>query len=213
MFTVSTSPLLNQVKPQLRPCKQVTTANTSWDGLEKYWYHTSTENEQLKINREKEQQTGTASQRKKKEHFRTKHPNDGSPKLQQLQATTKIDKKEPHWVEQLLFWDCETNNDFHGHGDDGLFAIKANNQAMTLLPGRSRRASQLTIRHKTHLQQQPCKSRVPSQPWCRSLQDRLFDDRQHCKQRVRKSVSLRQHTDEKHVYRWKKIGTDYQNGK
>ena len=47
---------------------------------------------------------------------------------------------------------------------------------MTLLPARNRRASQLTISHKTHLQQQPCKSRVPSQPWRRSLQDRLFDD-------------------------------------
>ena len=48
---------------------------------------------------------------------------------------------------------------------------------MTLLPARNRRASQLTTSHKTHLQQQPCKSRVPSQPWCRSFSlDRLFDD-------------------------------------
>ena len=30
------------------PMQQVTTANTSWNGLEKYWYHTPTENEQLK---------------------------------------------------------------------------------------------------------------------------------------------------------------------
>ena len=119
-------------------------------------------------------------------------------------ATGNIqDWQESTTVEQLLFWDCKTNNDFYGHNDDGLFAIKANNQAMTLLPARNRRASQLTISHKTHLQQQPSKSRVPSQRWCRSLQDRLFDDSRHCKQRVSK-MSQRQHRDEKHMYRWKK---------
>ena len=110
-------------------------------------------------------------------------------------ATGNIqDWQESTTVEQLLFWDCKTNNDFYGHGDDGLFAIKANNQAMTLLPARNRRASQLTISHKTHLQQQPSKSRVPSQPWCRSLQDRLFDDSRHCKQWVRNWASGRTQT-------------------
>ena len=123
------------------------------------------------------------------------------------------DWQESTTVEQLFFWDCKTNNDFYGHGDDGLFAIKANNQAMTQLPARNRRASQLTKSHKTQLQQQPGKSRVPSQPWCRSLQDMLFDDSRHCKQRVRKLSQRRQHTDEKHMYRWKKIETEFQNRK
>ena len=66
---------------------------------EKYWYHTSTENEHFEINQEKEQQTGTASHEKKKkkekEQLRTKDPDDGSPKLQQLQAISKIDKNQP----------------------------------------------------------------------------------------------------------------------
>ena len=110
--------------------QQVTTANTSWDGLEKYWYHTSTENEQL--NKPRKRTTGrdcvtTKKRQKKKGTSSHQRPRWWIAKT--AAATGNVqDWQERTTAEQLLFWDCKTNNDFYGHGDDGLFAIKANNK-------------------------------------------------------------------------------------
>ena len=73
MFTVSTSLLLNQVKPQLRPCNRLQQPTQAWTArkiLVPYFYWEWT----IEINQEKEQQTGTASNRKRKKKKKKKRP-------------------------------------------------------------------------------------------------------------------------------------------
>ena len=145
--------------------QQVTTANTSWDGLEKYTgtillLRMNNWNKPRKRTTDRDCVTPKKKKKKKKKGAAS-HQRPRWWIAKTAAATGNIqDWQESTTEEQLLFWDCKTNKDFYGHGDDGIFAIKANNQAMTLLPARNRRASQLTINHKTHLQQQLCNSQI-----------------------------------------------------
>ena len=179
MFTVSTSLLLNQVKLQLHA--------TSYNSQHKlgrtrkilvpyfYWEWT------IEINREKEQQTGTASQRKKKKKRNSFAPKS-TPMMdrdRQYPRLTRIDHNRATALlrlqkEQRFLWPrwrWTIRNQSKQPSNDTIASKKQKSQSAHNMPW-----------HKTHryLQQQPCKSRVPSQPWCRSLQDRLFDDSQHC---------------------------------